>query len=571
MELFVSDFLQLPELEGLRLAAGRQGVGRRIRAINVIDNPDSFDWLEEGELILNTGYLLGDDPASQRRLIQALWDIGCAGLCVKLGRYVSAIPRAMTEQADRLGLPLIELPYGYSLSTVSTALNRRLFAEKEDRLRRALSIQQEVMQVALTSDRLAGLTRTLSRIVDNPVLLTDSNWGLLSCFEPPDNPYPLSEHLTLTGGREWPIFPRQFMAALPADIGQYRKLLTRSFPVAPGVEIPCLIRPVADRSRLYGYLVVWASRHPLEYPEYLALEQVAALAALERLHAKEVEQSKLRAKKDFLADLLSGSIESRNAVESLAELHGLEFHRSYRCILIRSGTGRLEDEGTERPKDGEAWLPAAEAAAAAAAGRAGEELGFQTTCVSRGTQLAILLAQGRDHLRDLTGVREFAQRVQETLAAALPREPVYLVVGKAVSDLSRVDRSYKSAQAGFRLFQPGPAPAEPLVLDDYAAFQLLSDHVDRKALARFCYGSLEPLLGHARKDTAVLLQTLEKYFQYNGGITEAAKDMYVHRNTYLYRLEKIKTLLGCDLKDPQKLLELQLALLAYRVLDGALT
>lgn len=191
MELLISDFLGLPELEGLRLAAGHQGVGRHIRAINVMDNPDSFDWLEAGELILHTGYLLGHDPAAQRQLIRRLWDIGCAGLCVKLGRYVSAIPKAMAQQADQLGFPLIELPYGYSLATVSTALNRRLFAEKEDRLRRALSIQQEVMQAALSSHRLDGLTRTLSRAVDNPVLLTDSNWGLLSCFEPPDNPLSL--------------------------------------------------------------------------------------------------------------------------------------------------------------------------------------------------------------------------------------------------------------------------------------------------------------------------------------------------------------------------------------------
>lgn len=568
MELFVSDFLSLPELEGLRLAAGKQGVSRRIRAINVIDNPDSFDWLESGELILNTGYLLGDDPASQRKLIQALWDTGCAGLCIKLGRYISAIPKAMAEQADLLGLPLIEIPYGYSLSTVSTALNRRLFAEKEDRLRRALSIQQEVMQVALSSDRLAGLTQTLSRIVDNPVILTDSNWGVLSCFEPPDNPYPLSEHLTLTGGREWPIFPRQFMSAFPADIGQYRKLLTRFFPVAPGVEIPCLIRPVADRGHLYGYLVVWESQHTLDYPEYLALEQVAAMAALERIHAKEVEQSKLRAKKDFLADLLSGSIESRNAIQSLAELHGLEFHRSYRCILIRGGASCLDAACLEQSTAGGEWLSEAETVAATVL-RAAAALGLHATCVPRGTQLAILLAQGKEPLHDLNEIREFARQVMEQLTAALHKRPVYLVVGKSVPDLSRIDHSYKSAQTGFRLFHTGASPSRVLVLDDHMAFQLLSDHVDRKALVRFCHSSLEPLLAHGRKDAPVLIQTLEKYFQYNGGISEAAKEMYVHRNTYLYRLEKVKTLLGCDLKSPQKLLELQLALLAYRILDGA--
>lgn len=31
---------------------------------------------------------------------------------------------------------------------------------------------------------------------------------------------------------------------------------------------------------------------------------------------------------------------------------------------------------------------------------------------------------------------------------------------------------------------------------------------------------------------------------HNGSITDAARHMYIHRNTYIYRLEKIKTLLG---------------------------
>lgn len=43
--------------------------------------------------------------------------------------------------------------------------------------------------------------------------------------------------------------------------------------------------------------------------------------------------------------------------------------------------------------------------------------------------------------------------------------------------------------------------------------------------------------------------------------------MYIHRNTYIYRLEKIKALLGTDLKKSRKLLELQLALLARSILQ----
>ena len=55
---------------------------------------------------------------------------------------------------------------------------------------------------------------------------------------------------------------------------------------------------------------------------------------------------------------------------------------------------------------------------------------------------------------------------------------------------------------------------------------------------------------------------------HNGSITDAARHMYIHRNTYIYRLEKIKTLLGTDLRNPRKLLELQLGLMSNHILQS---
>ena len=46
--------------------------------------------------------------------------------------------------------------------------------------------------------------------------------------------------------------------------------------------------------------------------------------------------------------------------------------------------------------------------------------------------------------------------------------------------------------------------------------------------------------------------------------------IYLHRNTLIYRIEKIKEILKTDLKSYEELLQIQLALRIYRLLGKSL-
>ena len=64
-----------------------------------------------GELLLTTGYTIRDDPsAALERLVPALAERDLAGLVIKLGLYVDAIPDDVAALADQLGFPLVACP-----------------------------------------------------------------------------------------------------------------------------------------------------------------------------------------------------------------------------------------------------------------------------------------------------------------------------------------------------------------------------------------------------------------------------------------------------------------------------
>ena len=73
---------------------------------------------------------------------------------------------------------------------------------------------------------------------------------------------------------------------------------------------------------------------------------------------------------------------------------------------------------------------------------------------------------------------------------------------------------------------------------------------------------VEPLAEHDLERRSDLVRTLRAYFAAGANASEAADRMFLHRNSMLYRLERVEKLTGLDLKDPRVALALQLGLLA---------
>jgi DNA-binding PucR family transcriptional regulator len=73
---------------------------------------------------------------------------------------------------------------------------------------------------------------------------------------------------------------------------------------------------------------------------------------------------------------------------------------------------------------------------------------------------------------------------------------------------------------------------------------------------------IEPLQEYDRTRRSDLVLTLRVYFATGGNASEAADRLFLHRNSMLYRLERIQKLTGLDLRDDRVALALQLGLLA---------
>ena len=64
------------------------------------------------------------------------------------------------------------------------------------------------------------------------------------------------------------------------------------------------------------------------------------------------------------------------------------------------------------------------------------------------------------------------------------------------------------------------------------------------------------------------LETINKFFENNLNVSETSRKLYVHRNTLVYRLEKIKKLTGLDLREFDHAIVFKVAMMVKKYLDS---
>jgi len=89
------------------------------------------------------------------------------------------------------------------------------------------------------------------------------------------------------------------------------------------------------------------------------------------------------------------------------------------------------------------------------------------------------------------------------------------------------------------------------------SFNILSDLITSKYdFMDFCHPAILQLMDFDIENKTSLLLTLQYYLEYISSPNEAAKMLYIHRNTLFYRINKIKGLTGVELKGASEISQL---------------
>ena len=140
---------------------------------------------------------------------------------------------------------------------------------------------------------------------------------------------------------------------------------------------------------------------------------------------------------------------------------------------------------------------------------------------------------------------------------------VVIGIGTVVSEVKDLARSYKEAQTAIEVGKVFDTEKTVLSYENLGigrlVYQLPTTLCEMFLQEVFKYGSLDSL----DQET---LQTIQCFFENSLNVSETSRKLFVHRNTLVYRLEKIRKLTGLDLREFDSAITLKVALMVKRYL-----
>jgi purine catabolism regulator len=429
-------------------------------------------------------------------------------------------------------LPTAAIPDLTDLRSAQRALATVLIHEHTALVERGYLIHLQLSQLGIEGVGLEGLAEAMAHISGRGVLIQDKRLQTLA-----EQPAP-----GLLG--IWPevVAPLQNLASLPEalrDRKQAGRQAVSVHQVLPG-NIVRLIMPIRVGEMARGYIsLLIASADELDALDRLVIEQGALVCGAEMFRSKAIRETEKRLKGRLLSALLQNDLSSRDAslwVESmdldLAQQHvALRF--TWNCAAHPSRR-RLETLVNEEARRRDLKLIVS-------------SVGAEVVCFCQ--------APPETHRPEAT--LELARAVIALGAQTSPECAILVGVGTVAGDLSEWQLSFRQAGQALEMARKLGA-TQPLYFSDLLVYRLLMQIEHSPELIAFQEETLGPLLAH--DSSSDLLHTLEAFFEHNYNLAQAAEALFIHRNTLVYRLERIAEITRLNLDLPETRLSLQLAL-----------
>jgi purine catabolism regulator len=166
-------------------------------------------------------------------------------------------------------------------------------------------------------------------------------------------------------------------------------------------------------------------------------------------------------------------------------------------------------------------------------------------------------------LDDHQGAVTWVERLRSELELVLEPEGLALTagIGRSADGNTTYHAALREALQAAEIAATLPGGSATLHFAHLGALRLIFHLAGNPELQAFQRDLLGPLEEYDRLHRSELVHTLDTFFRAGGNHMQAARDLHVHRNTLIYRLDRMRDLLGgVDLEEPDTRLNLQLAL-----------
>ena len=321
---------------------------------------------------------------------------------------------------------------------------------------------------------------------------------------------------------------------------------------------PLDVVPVRAGSDMLGLLAVGVDDGAIDSEGRLrALEHGSTVLALELSKERAAAEVERRLRGDLVEEVLAGGLEADEAerIARQAERLGHRLPQKAWVVVLEA-----DDDKTE--------------AALAVRGQQDRLDGALSNLVRSRMPGALTLVRSSsavflvpDELAaDLAAVEKLATQVLAAAAPIMKPGSGSVGIGNLADGVAELARSHIEARQALRLTRRAGGRGRIASYRSLGAFRLLLEVQSPDALRRFVDELLGPLLQYAQSRDTPLLETLEALSSARWIRRAASRNLGIHINSMTYRVERIQSLTGLQLDDPETRVAISIALRARTML-----
>lgn len=493
---------------------------------------------QAGEIIL-----LAAHEDHDTRVTSALDVIRWASDHQAVAVVLSDIPStAALAEANAYSIPVLLLPPGSRIRMVEKQIISLLVDRKGQIERRGTQIYRQLTQISSRNEGMAELVNTMARLTNKSVIVQDKRLQIAhSSIQPQFVAY----------WEDVETFLRK-VDNLPTDMQDRLRVSEIENPVLmqslPMPGLARLVSPIITKDIGRGYLSIIGRDTDLDDIDSLVAEHGAAACALEMAKAKAISDTEKRLRGTFLDRLLMGDVSQQEALRQ-GERFDHDMNQTHVAIVMA-----WQGDKTPSLRRLETIVNGVIAAQQAPA------LVWQ-----RERENEVLVFHAVEEREPINTTMKLAKIIATDIQRQYLGAKVAVGIGQTAREVGTWRISYRDAVQALDLARRLQTD-NPLFIGDLGVYQLILSLSDREKLLSFYEKTLGPLLEYDLRNHADLVKTLEAFFTCHGNLSQTAEMLIVHRNTLLYRMNRINDIAQIDLDRPEIRLALNLALTIRRLL-----
>src|SRR5215212_6543238 len=546
------------ELGGRRLVPGEPG--HPVKGLAMDEETDG--WLSSDEVVVTARKELGP---------KFLAAVAQGGAPAVVWRTESKPPEETVQQAEELGLGLLALPPSVPLRAMLSLFTRNV--EGEGLLRYSHDAAQALIEsaggeasVAKLAGRLAGL---LGRcvVVEDPVgrLVAGSDLAngsgseaLISTLETHGLRASRGSGVEETRRERRDRYARLPNGFLSVTVERWRIAQTELFWMPIGTGAPT------------GYLWLDLIRGSPLRPEDVVVLYWAARALEAELGKERVRlETELGVRGDFVDDVISGHHGSTELLLQRARYLGADLSSGALSVIvdIDDFAGYLGRRKLKEPAIQELKRRLADAVRLQA-----RELFSNFLLGPRSDNVILFLGPSDEPSENLTEkALNLATRVQRYVKGLLPDLTISVGIGRFKNDPAELSDAHSEAEVALEIGHRINGPSSISTFEQTGTYKLLFRVLqeDPEELESFYAETLAPVVSYDSRYGTELVQTLTTYLGNDASTAKTAADLFAHRHTIRYRLDRVRELSHLDVDKSEDRERLTLGIKAMQLLGRA--